>query len=63
MQRRFLITCVLLAGAVFAYRSDAAPLALDSPVATITSLQQGLIAAATEPRNGAIEQCLPHGVG
>jgi phospholipid transport system substrate-binding protein len=56
MQRRFLITCVLLAGAVFAYRSDAAPLALDSPVATITSLQQGLIAAATEPRNGAIEQ-------
>jgi phospholipid transport system substrate-binding protein len=56
MQRRFVVTCVLLAGAACAYRGDAAELALDSPVATITSLQQGLIAAATEQRGSTIEQ-------
>jgi phospholipid transport system substrate-binding protein len=44
-RRRFLFSCALAAGA-FVFGGVAAEIATDSPVATVTSLQQGLIAAA-----------------
>lgn len=51
MHRRLVLTCVLIAGLVVAAPGEAAELVLDSPEAAITSLQQGLIAAATDSRN------------
>lgn len=54
--RLLLTTCILLIALAAANGGAAAEVALDTPVATITSLQQGLIAAASEPRDATIEQ-------
>jgi phospholipid transport system substrate-binding protein len=56
MHRRHVLACVLIAALVAAAPGEAAELVLDSPAAAITSLQQGLIAAATDSRNAALEQ-------
>lgn len=54
MLRRFFLTaCALVCLA--AYDSQAADIATDSPTATIATLQQGLIAAASRP-NATLEQ-------
>jgi phospholipid transport system substrate-binding protein len=54
--RLILTSCILLAALTAANDGAAAEVALDTPVATITSLQQGLIAAASEPRDATIEE-------
>lgn len=53
LRRSFLTGCVL--ACLAAYDSQAADVVTDSPTATIATLQQGLIAAASQP-NATIEQ-------
>jgi phospholipid transport system substrate-binding protein len=49
MNRRSLLLCCAAAGAFIAFEGGAAELATESPGATITTLQAGLIAAAAKP--------------
>jgi phospholipid transport system substrate-binding protein len=53
-RRTFLSSCA--AAALLVFDGGAAELATDSPVATITTLQAGLIAAASERPNATIEE-------
>jgi phospholipid transport system substrate-binding protein len=55
MQRRFLLIACALAGLGVAQRSQSAEIAVDTPEATIATLQQGLIAAASAA-NATLEQ-------
>jgi phospholipid transport system substrate-binding protein len=57
MLRRFFLLCCGLACLAVA-EGRAAEIVTDSPTATITTLQQGLIAAAGAPENAALEQRL-----
>jgi phospholipid transport system substrate-binding protein len=56
MHRSFLIACCALAVLAIAARGRAAEIAVDTPEATIATLQQNLTAAASGPANAGIEQ-------
>ena len=56
MSRRSFLQICALALLSIAYRSQAAEIAVGTPEATIASLQQGLIAAASAPANATLEQ-------
>ena len=56
MDRRSFFTGCALVGLAVGYRGHAADIAVDTPEATIASLQQGLIAAANAPVNTTLEQ-------
>ena len=54
-RRSFLASCVVLASDVV-FSAGAADIRTDSPVSTVTSLQQGLLAAAGERTNATIAE-------
>jgi phospholipid transport system substrate-binding protein len=56
MSRRLFVAACALAIVAVAGRGHGAEIAVDTPEATVASLQQGLIAAASAPANAAIEQ-------
>jgi phospholipid transport system substrate-binding protein len=56
MYRRIVLTSCALAALAVAFGGQAADIAVDTPEATITTLQQGLIAAASVPASAPIEQ-------